>query len=174
MVCLSVIETNKNKQELSCTHLKLIPNTFYGSDAVDVEFLPDLADVHINGAVAHDHFGAPDLVVLGIGQGLAGGIGVEFFGREGGAEAGLRRTPVEYGIAVGGGPVFRKLDGWRTVKYLRLTVEIDGRRRTRCYSPANSVHASNGLIELTAKAQNPEHTPQAATVQAQPQVEKDS
>ncbi|CAI8725913.1 MULTISPECIES: hypothetical protein [unclassified Pseudomonas] len=28
--------------------------------------------------------------------------------------------------------------------------------------------------ELTAKAQNPEHAPQAATVQAQPQVEKDS
>ncbi|MGH8457488.1 MAG: ferredoxin reductase, partial [Stenotrophobium sp.] len=42
--------------------------------------------------------------------------------------------------------------GFRAGQYVRLTVEIDGVRRTRCYSPANSVHARDGLIELTAKA----------------------
>lgn len=42
--------------------------------------------------------------------------------------------------------------GFRAGQYLRLTVEINGVRRTRCYSPANSVHAADGLIELTAKA----------------------
>lgn len=42
--------------------------------------------------------------------------------------------------------------GFRAGQYVRLTVEIEGRRRTRCYSPANSVHASDGLIELTVKA----------------------
>ncbi|GAC1634027.1 MAG: ferredoxin reductase [Nevskia sp.] len=42
--------------------------------------------------------------------------------------------------------------GFRAGQYVRLTVEIDGVRRTRCYSPANSVHAADGLIELTAKA----------------------
>lgn len=42
--------------------------------------------------------------------------------------------------------------GFRAGQYVRLSVEIDGVRRTRCYSPANSVHAANGFIELTAKA----------------------
>jgi ferredoxin-NADP reductase len=42
--------------------------------------------------------------------------------------------------------------GFRAGQYVRLTVEIDGVRRTRCYSPANSAHATDGLIELTAKA----------------------
>ena len=42
--------------------------------------------------------------------------------------------------------------GFRAGQYLRLTVEIDGVRRVRCYSPANSAHATDGLIELTAKA----------------------
>jgi stearoyl-CoA 9-desaturase NADPH oxidoreductase len=41
--------------------------------------------------------------------------------------------------------------GFRAGQYVRLTVEIDGRRRTRCYSPAQSVHATDGQIELTAK-----------------------
>lgn len=41
--------------------------------------------------------------------------------------------------------------GFRAGQYVRLTVEIDGVRRVRCYSPANSVHAPDGLIELTAK-----------------------
>ncbi|MGH8506117.1 MAG: ferredoxin reductase [Stenotrophobium sp.] len=46
----------------------------------------------------------------------------------------------------------RNWQGFRAGQYVRLTVEINGVRRTRCYSPANSVHARDGLIELTAKA----------------------
>jgi ferredoxin-NADP reductase len=46
----------------------------------------------------------------------------------------------------------RNWQGFRAGQYVRLTVEIDGVRRTRCYSPANSAHARDGLIELTAKA----------------------
>lgn len=42
--------------------------------------------------------------------------------------------------------------GFRAGQFVRLTVEIDGVRRSRCYSPANSVHAGDGRIELTAKA----------------------
>lgn len=42
--------------------------------------------------------------------------------------------------------------GFRAGQFVRLTVEIDGVRHTRCYSPANSVHAVDGKIELTAKA----------------------
>jgi ferredoxin-NADP reductase len=42
--------------------------------------------------------------------------------------------------------------GFRAGQFVRLAVEINGVRRTRCYSPANSVHA-HGLIELTTKAQ---------------------
>lgn len=42
--------------------------------------------------------------------------------------------------------------GFRAGQFLRLTVEIKGVRHTRCYSPANSVHAKDGLIELTTKA----------------------
>ncbi len=42
--------------------------------------------------------------------------------------------------------------GFRAGQFVRLSVEINGVRRTRCYSPANSVHA-HGLIELTTKAQ---------------------
>ena len=42
--------------------------------------------------------------------------------------------------------------GFRAGQFVRLTVEIDGVRRSRCYSPANSVHAVDGKIELTVKA----------------------
>lgn len=42
--------------------------------------------------------------------------------------------------------------GFRAGQFVRLSVVINGVRRTRCYSPANSVHAKDGLIELTAKA----------------------
>lgn len=42
--------------------------------------------------------------------------------------------------------------GFRAGQFVRLTVEIDGVRRSRCYSPANSVHAIDGKIELTVKA----------------------
>jgi ferredoxin-NADP reductase len=46
----------------------------------------------------------------------------------------------------------RNWQGFRAGQYVRLTVEINGVRRTRCYSPANSAHARDGLIELTAKS----------------------
>jgi stearoyl-CoA 9-desaturase NADPH oxidoreductase len=46
----------------------------------------------------------------------------------------------------------RNWQGFRAGQYLRLTVEINGVRRTRCFSPANSAHARDGLIELTVKA----------------------
>lgn len=46
----------------------------------------------------------------------------------------------------------RNWQGFRAGQYLRLTVEIDGRRRTRCYSPANAESTPDGLIELTAKS----------------------
>jgi stearoyl-CoA 9-desaturase NADPH oxidoreductase len=45
----------------------------------------------------------------------------------------------------------RNWQGFRAGQFVRLTVEINGVRRTRCFSPANSAHARDGLIELTAK-----------------------
>jgi stearoyl-CoA 9-desaturase NADPH oxidoreductase len=41
--------------------------------------------------------------------------------------------------------------GFRAGQYLRLSVDVNGVRRTRCFSPTNSVHATNSLIELTCK-----------------------
>lgn len=41
--------------------------------------------------------------------------------------------------------------GFRAGQFIRLTAAIDGKRHTRCFSPANSVHAADGRIELTAK-----------------------
>jgi ferredoxin-NADP reductase len=42
--------------------------------------------------------------------------------------------------------------GFRAGQFVRLTVEIDGVRRSRCYSPANSAHGADGRIELSIKA----------------------
>jgi len=39
--------------------------------------------------------------------------------------------------------------GFHAGQHINLTVEIDGKRHTRCYSPASSQHAPSGLIELT-------------------------
>jgi ferredoxin-NADP reductase len=41
--------------------------------------------------------------------------------------------------------------GFLPGQFVRLTVEIDGVRRSRCYSPASSAHATDGLLELTVK-----------------------
>jgi ferredoxin-NADP reductase len=41
--------------------------------------------------------------------------------------------------------------GFTAGQYVRITVDIDGVRRTRCYSPTGSQHHGNGL-ELTVKA----------------------
>ena len=42
--------------------------------------------------------------------------------------------------------------GFRAGQFVTLTVEIDGVRRSRCYSPASSEHARDGLFELTVRA----------------------
>lgn len=43
-------------------------------------------------------------------------------------------------------------EGFRAGQFVRVSVEIDGVRHTRCYSPASSAHARD-LLELTAHAQ---------------------
>ena len=42
--------------------------------------------------------------------------------------------------------------GFRAGQFVRLTVEIDGVQRMRCYSPACSEHRDDGRFELTIKA----------------------
>jgi stearoyl-CoA 9-desaturase NADPH oxidoreductase len=42
--------------------------------------------------------------------------------------------------------------GFDAGQYVQLTVDIDGVRRTRCYSPSCSQHRTDGRIELTVKA----------------------
>ena len=46
----------------------------------------------------------------------------------------------------------RQWRGFTAGQFVRVTVDIDGVRRTRCYSPACSQHRSDGRIELTVKA----------------------
>ncbi|HWE89918.1 MAG TPA: ferredoxin reductase [Pseudonocardiaceae bacterium] len=41
--------------------------------------------------------------------------------------------------------------GAQAGQYVRLAVEIDGARRTRCFSVASSAHRADGLIEITTK-----------------------
>ncbi|ALG09876.1 ferredoxin reductase [Kibdelosporangium phytohabitans] len=48
-------------------------------------------------------------------------------------------------------------DGAQAGQYVRLHVEVDGMRRTRCFSVAGSAHRSDGLVEITAKV-NPAGT----------------
>lgn len=45
-----------------------------------------------------------------------------------------------------------RLDGFRAGQFVQLSVEVDGVRRVRCFSPAQSEHVEDGLIELTVKA----------------------
>src|SRR3982074_2710777 len=42
--------------------------------------------------------------------------------------------------------------GFTAGQYVRVSVDIDGVRRTRCYSPAGSQHQHDGQLELTIKA----------------------
>lgn len=42
--------------------------------------------------------------------------------------------------------------GFSAGQFVEVTVEVDGVRRTRCYSPANSEHRADGRFELTVKA----------------------
>jgi ferredoxin-NADP reductase len=46
----------------------------------------------------------------------------------------------------------RQWKGFQAGQFVQVTVEIDGVRRTRCYSPVCSQHRSDGRIELTIKA----------------------
>lgn len=54
-----------------------------------------------------------------------------------------RQTPRSVTLTLGPNQTFT---GFRAGQHINLTVEIDGRRRTRCYSPASAERA--GLIEL--------------------------
>src|SRR5699024_5281832 len=42
--------------------------------------------------------------------------------------------------------------GFTAGQYVRVSVDIDGVRRTRCYSPAGSAHQPGSELELTIKA----------------------
>ncbi|MBV8967350.1 MAG: ferredoxin reductase [Mycobacteriaceae bacterium] len=55
-----------------------------------------------------------------------------------------RRTPRSVTLTMAPNTAFR---GFKSGQHINLTVEIDGRRRTRCYSPASAEGAP--LIELT-------------------------
>jgi len=46
----------------------------------------------------------------------------------------------------------RQWRGFQAGQFVAVTVEIDGVRRTRCYSPANSSSAGDGCLELTVRA----------------------
>jgi len=46
----------------------------------------------------------------------------------------------------------RQWKGFRAGQFVSVSVDVDGVRRTRCYSPACSQHRADGRIELTIKA----------------------
>jgi ferredoxin-NADP reductase len=46
----------------------------------------------------------------------------------------------------------RAWPGFIAGQYVRVSVDIDGVRNTRCYSPASSQHGRDGLLEFTIKA----------------------
>ncbi|MDT4939443.1 MAG: stearoyl-CoA 9-desaturase oxidoreductase, partial [Pseudonocardiales bacterium] len=46
----------------------------------------------------------------------------------------------------------RQWKGFHAGQFVQISVDIDGVRRTRCYSPACSQHRSDGRIELTVQA----------------------
>ena len=46
----------------------------------------------------------------------------------------------------------RQWRGFHAGQYVQVSVDIDGVRRTRCFSPASSQHRTDGRLELTVKA----------------------
>jgi ferredoxin-NADP reductase len=46
----------------------------------------------------------------------------------------------------------RQWQGFQAGQFVQLSVDIDGVRRTRCFSPCTSQHASGGRFDLTIKA----------------------
>jgi stearoyl-CoA 9-desaturase NADPH oxidoreductase len=71
--------------------------------------------------------------------------------REARAEVVAVRRPTPRGVTLTLRPN-ANWQGFRAGQFVRLSVEVDGVRRTRCYSPASSAHTRD-LIELTAHAQ---------------------
>jgi hypothetical protein len=60
----------------SCAlYFKLISHSFYRSDAINAEFLADLADMYIDSAVANNYIIAPNLAKDLITQKNAAGAG---------------------------------------------------------------------------------------------------
>lgn len=47
----------------------------------------------------------------------------------------------------------RQWRGFAAGQFVQVSVDVDGVRRTRCYSPSGSQHRADGRIELTVKAQ---------------------
>lgn len=60
----------------------------------------------------------------------------------------MQKTPSSLTLTLQPG---RSWQGFAAGQYIRLGVDIDGQRRERCFSPANSVYARNGQIELTLR-----------------------
>lgn len=46
----------------------------------------------------------------------------------------------------------RQWQGFRAGQFVQVAVDVDGVRRTRCFSPSGSEHRADGRIELTVKA----------------------
>jgi len=59
-----------------------------------------------------------------------------------------RRTPESVTLRLRPSEVWR---GFQSGQFVSMTVEIDGVRHTRCYSPASSQHAADGKLEFTAR-----------------------
>jgi stearoyl-CoA 9-desaturase NADPH oxidoreductase len=49
----------------------------------------------------------------------------------------------------------RQWQGFRAGQFVQIAVDVDGVRRTRCFSPSSSEHRADGRIELTVKAHPP-------------------
>lgn len=47
----------------------------------------------------------------------------------------------------------RRWAGFRPGQFVQLTADVNGVRRTRCFSPASSAHAAGAALELTLKSQ---------------------
>jgi ferredoxin-NADP reductase len=61
----------------------------------------------------------------------------------------VHRTPVSVTLTL---RPTRQWRGFLAGQFVRVSVRIDGRLRTRCYSPAASQHRPDGRIELTVRA----------------------
>jgi stearoyl-CoA 9-desaturase NADPH oxidoreductase len=60
-----------------------------------------------------------------------------------------RPTPTSVTLRLRANELWR---GFQAGQFASLTVEIDGVRRTRCYSPASSQHAGEGELEFTVRS----------------------